>query len=84
MALLPIAVALKEKRICVCVCVCPLLAATGWVERLNFQVGRCGSACTSLELPRCRGYSPARTCGFGSRIPLRLEMSQGMAGERGF
>lgn len=41
----------------------------------------------SVYQPRpacCRGHSPAQPCRFGSCVPPRLEMSQGMAGEQGF
>lgn len=63
---------------------CVLLAAIRWVVRLNVWVGRLWFSVSQPPVPRCRDRSPARPCGFGSCIPPRLEMSQGMAGKRGF
>ena len=69
----------EEEHLCLCPSCC---------RQMGGEAGSPGGTVRfsvyQAQAARCRGRSPAQPCGFGSRIPPRLEMSQGMAGERGF
>lgn len=61
-------------------CVSFLLPSDGWRGWMSRRDGEV--RCAQPRAAHCRGHSPAQPRGFGSRIPPRLDMSQGMDGRR--